>query len=68
MDAAFVEEKVHDITSHLMTYVDAPHAGVEPDVNGKYTYDGRVYCSLYARYNLTSDDIKIIEAIIKARK
>ena len=49
-------------------YVDAPHFGVTPDKHGKYEYNGTKYCSLYKKYNLTEDEIAIIESVIKERK
>ena len=49
-------------------YVDAPHPGVTPDKHGKYEYNGKTYCSLYYKYNLTQDEINIIESVIKERK
>lgn len=49
-------------------YVDAPHAGVMPNSQGKYEYGGKTYCSLYVKYGLTPDEIKIIESVIKERK
>lgn len=51
-----------------VTYVDSPHPNTTPDEKGYYTYNGDRYCSLYARYKLSKDDIDIIESIIKARK
>ena len=51
-----------------VTYVDEPHQGVVPDEKGYYEYNGVRYCSLYARYKLSKEDINIIESIIKARK
>lgn len=50
-----------------VTYVDEPHQGVVPDEKGYYEYNGVRYCSLYARYKLSADDISIIESIIKKR-
>lgn len=50
-----------------VTYVDEPHQGVTPDEKGYYVYNGVRYCSLYARYKLSADDISIIESIIKKR-
>lgn len=50
-----------------VTYVDEPHQGVVPDEKGYYEYNGVKYCSLYARYKLSADDISIIESIIKKR-
>lgn len=49
-------------------YVDAPHSGVTPDEHGKYEYNGKNYCSLYIKYNLTPEEIAIIESVIKERK
>lgn len=49
-------------------YVDAPHSGVTPDEHGKYEYNGKIYCSLYIKYNLTPEEISIIESVIKERK
>lgn len=49
-------------------YVDAPHSGVTPDEHGKYEYNGKIYCSLYIKYNLTPEEIEIIESVIKERK
>lgn len=49
-------------------YVDAPHAGVIPNSQGKYEYGGKTYCSLYAKYGLTPEEINIIESVIKERK
>lgn len=49
-------------------YVDAPHIGVVPDKNGRYSYNGETYCSLCVKYNLTPEEITIIESIIKERK
>lgn len=51
-----------------VTYVDAPHPGVTPDEKGYYEHNGIKYCSLYARYGLTQDDISLIESVIKERK
>lgn len=51
-----------------VTYVDEPHQGVVPDEKGYYKYNGVRYCSLYARYKLSKEDINIIESIIKTRK
>lgn len=49
------------------TYVDAPHPNTTPDEKGYYEYNGVKYCSLYARYKLSAEDISIIESIIKKR-
>ena len=51
-----------------VTYVDAPHPNTTPGEKGYYEYNGVRYCSLYARYKLSKEDIDIIESIIKARK
>lgn len=59
---------VPDPNDWTCTYVDAPHPNVVPDAKGYYELDGKRYCSLYARYKLTDDDIKIIESVIKERK
>ena len=50
-----------------VTYVDSPHSNTTPDEKGYYEYNGVKYCSLYARYKLSADDISIIESIIKKR-
>lgn len=59
---------IPDPADWTCTYVDAPHPNVIPDAKGYYELDGKRYCSLYVRYKLTDDDIKIIESIIKERK
>lgn len=59
---------VPDPNDWTCTYVDAPHPNVVPDAKGYYELDGKRYCSLYVRYKLTDDDIKIIESVIKERK
>lgn len=59
---------IPDPNDWTCTYVDDPHHSVEPDEKGYYELDGKRYCSLYARYKLTDDDIKIIESVIKERK
>jgi hypothetical protein len=59
---------VPDPNDWTCTYVDAPHPNVVPDAKGYYELAGKRYCSLYARYKLTDDDIKIIESVIKERK
>ena len=59
---------VPDPNDWSCTYVDAPHPNVVPDAKGYYELDGKRYCSLYVRYKLTDDDIKIIESVIKERK
>ena len=50
-----------------VTYVDSPHPNTTPDEKGYYEYNGVKYCSLYARYKLSAEDISIIESIIKKR-
>lgn len=59
---------VPDPNDWTCTYIDAPHPGVVPDEKGYYTLDGKKYCSLYARYKLTQEEIAIIESVIKERK
>ena len=59
---------VPDPNDWTCTYVDAPHPNVIPDEKGYYTLDGKKYCSLYARYKLTLEEINIIESVIKERK
>ena len=59
---------VPDPNDWTCTYVDAPHPNVVPDEKGYYTLDGKKYCSLYARYKLTPEEINIIESVIKERK
>ena len=59
---------IPDPNDWTVTYVDAPHPGAVPDEKGYYEYDGERYCSLYARYKLTKDEINLIESVIKERK
>ena len=51
-------------------YEDDPLPGYTPDkTTGVYLDDeGRKHCSLYVKYNLTPDEIKVIESVIKSRK
>ncbi len=50
-------------------YEDRAPIGVETDADGKYVgTDGKTHMSLYNRYKLSEDDIKIIESIIRPRK
>ena len=51
-------------------YEDAPLPGYTPDkTTGVYLDDeGRKHCSLYVKYNLAPDEIKVIESVIKSRK
>lgn len=53
-------------------YVDSPdpkkQPNAKPDEDGNYEYNGQKYCSLYKKYNLTPDEINIIESVIKERK
>jgi len=53
-------------------FVDKPdpkkQPNAKPDEDGNYEYNGQKYCSLYKKYNLTPDEINIIESVIKERK
>ena len=51
-------------------YEDAPLPGYTPDLTtGVYLdAEGKKHCSLYVKYNLTTDEIKVIESVIKSRK
>lgn len=51
-------------------YEDAPLPGYTPDpTTGVYLdAEGRKHCSLYVKYNLAPDEIKVIESVIKSRK
>lgn len=60
---------VPDPKDWTLIYEDAPLPGYTPDENGIYTdNDGNKHCSLYKKYNLTQDEINIIESVIKERK
>lgn len=59
---------VPDPGSFDKIYEDNPLPGYEPDENGEYIdSNGNKHCSLYKKYNLTQDEIDIIESVIKAR-
>lgn len=51
-------------------YEDAPLPGYTPDrTTGVYLdAEGKKHCSLYVKYNLAPDEIKVIESVIKSRK
>lgn len=54
--------------SHNIVYEDSPLNGYIPDDNGEYIdNNGVVHCSLYAKYKLTDDEIKVIESVIRDR-
>lgn len=50
-------------------YEDRPLPGYTSDENGIYTdNEGNKHCSLYTKYNLTPEEIDIIESVIKPRE
>lgn len=60
---------IPDPKDWTLIYEDAPLPGYTPDENGIYTdNDGNKHCSLYKKYNLTQEEINIIESVIKERK
>lgn len=60
---------IPDPQDWTLIYEDAPLPGYTPDENGIYTdNDGNKHCSLYKKYNLTQEEINIIESVIKDRK
>lgn len=60
---------IPDPKDWTLIYEDTPLSGYTPDENGIYTdNDGNKHCSLYAKYNLTPEEINLIESVIKDRK
>ena len=59
---------VPDPGSFDRIFEDKPLPGYTPDENGEYIdSQGNKHCSLYVKYNLTPEEINIIESVIKAR-
>jgi hypothetical protein len=60
---------VPDPISFDRIYEDKPLDGYTPDQNGEYIdRDGNKHCSLYVKYKLADDEIKVIESVIRERK
>lgn len=57
------------IDNYDTIYEDRPMNGYIPNNNGEYIDNkGIKHCSLYIKYKLTSDEIDVIESVIKDRK
>jgi hypothetical protein len=60
---------IPDIDDFTIIYEDRPLNGYTPDRYGEYIdRDGNKHCSLYVKYKLTDDEIKVIESVIRERK
>lgn len=59
---------IPDIIDFNVIYEDKPLDNYIPDEDGKYLdNNGNKHCSLYTRYNLTDDEIDLIESTIRNR-
>ena len=59
---------IPDPKDWTVIYEDRPLPNYTPDSDGFYLdTEGNKHCSLYTRYNLTPDEIQLIESVIKAR-
>ena len=60
---------VPDPQDWTVLYEDKPLEGYIPNSDGIYTDSkGIKHCSLYTKYQLTPDEINLIESVIKERK